>query len=204
VSEDTALPAPDDWPAVREWRKATRARLIDERRALPRGVRTRTAFTVTSALRASPEWFAGKRLGFYWPMKSELDLVSFVRSVLPELAAAALPVIVEKQKPLEFWRWTARTELCNRGVWNIPYPAERVLVEPEVLLVPLVGFDAAGYRLGYGGGYYDRTLAAFARRPFLIGVGYELGRLPTILPQPHDIPLDVILTEQGRIELTAR
>ena len=193
-----------DWPAVREWRRETRARLIDERRALSRSVRTRTVFTVTSALRAELAWFAGKRLGFYWPMKSELDLVPFVRSLLPVLEAAALPVVVEKHAPLEFWRWTTRTQLCNRGVWNIPYPAERILVEPNVLLVPLVGFDARGFRLGYGGGYYDRTLAAFAQRPFLVGVGYELGRLPTIEPQPHDIPLDVIITEHGRIPLTRR
>src|SRR5512143_3913618 len=111
MSVEVAGPLPD-WPTVRAWRKATRAR--------PRSMRTRAAFAATSALRAAPEWFAGKRLGFYWPMKGELDLVPFVRSLLPDLAAAALPVIVEKHKPLEFWRWTARTELCNRGVWNIP------------------------------------------------------------------------------------
>jgi 5-formyltetrahydrofolate cyclo-ligase len=72
------------------------------------------------------------------------------------------------------------------------------------LLVPLVGFDSAGYRLGYGGGYYDRTLAAPEKRPRLIGVGFELGRLPTIHPQPHDIPLDVIITEVGRIDIERR
>jgi 5-formyltetrahydrofolate cyclo-ligase len=193
-----------DWAAVRERRRQTRARIIEQRRALPRSVRTRAVSAVTSALRAERSWFDGKRLGFYWPMKSELDLVPFVRSLLPTLEAAALPVIVEKHMPLEFWRWTTRTQLCNRGVWNIPYPAERSLLTPNVLLVPLVGFDAEGYRLGYGGGYYDRTLAAFERRPFLIGVGYELGRLPTIEPQPHDIPLDAIVTEQGRIALTRR
>jgi 5-formyltetrahydrofolate cyclo-ligase len=193
-----------EWPAVRARRRETRARLIDERRALPRSVRTRAALTVISALRTEPAWFAGKRLGFYWPMKSELDLVSFVRGLLPALEAAALPVVVAKHTPLEFWRWTARTHLCNRGVWNIPYPAERNLVQPDVLLVPLVGFDAQGYRLGYGGGYYDRTLAAFTKRPFLIGVGYELGRLATIEPQPHDVPLDVIVTERGRIPLVPR
>jgi 5-formyltetrahydrofolate cyclo-ligase len=133
-------------------------------------------------------------------MKGEIDLLPFVRSLLPELAAAALPVIIEKQRPLEFWQWTTRTQLCNRGVWNIPYPAERILVEPDVLLVPLVGFDGDGYRLGYGGGYYDRTLAALPYRPRLVGVGYELGRLPTIFPQPHDIPLDVVITESSRSE----
>jgi 5-formyltetrahydrofolate cyclo-ligase len=195
---------PGDWPAVRDWRKATRTSIVAERRALPRSEKTRRASAVLAALRADAASFAGKRVGFYWPMKGEIDLLPFVRAVLPELSAAALPVIIEKQRPLEFWQWTTRTELCNRGVWNIPYPAERILVEPDVLLVPLVGFDSAGYRLGYGGGYYDRTLAAPEKRPRLIGVGFELGRLPTIHPQPHDIPLDVIITEVGRIDIERR
>jgi 5-formyltetrahydrofolate cyclo-ligase len=66
-----------------------------------------------------------------------------------------------------------------------------------VLLVPLIGFDHAGYRLGYGGGYFDRTLAVTAPKPLTIGIGYELGRLETIHPQPHDIPMDAIVTENG-------
>jgi 5-formyltetrahydrofolate cyclo-ligase len=155
-------------------------------------------------LRAEPTWFAGKRLGFYWPMKGEPDLLPFVRSMLPALAAAALPVVVERRQPLEFWRWTADTELSNRGVWNIPQPATRDVVAPDVLLVPLVGFDPQGFRLGYGGGYYDRTLARLAPRPLLIGVGYEQGRLATIRPQPHDIPLDIVITENGRVDLMRR
>jgi 5-formyltetrahydrofolate cyclo-ligase len=81
-----------------------------------------------------------------------------------------------------------------RGIWNIPIPRERNSVRPTALLVPLVGFDAAGYRLGYGGGYYDRPLATLVPKPLTIGVGYELGRLETIYPQPHDIPMDAIVT----------
>jgi 5-formyltetrahydrofolate cyclo-ligase len=61
----------------------------------------------------------------------------------------------------------------------------------------LVGFDGEGYRLGYGGGYYDRTIAAFAKRPFALGIGFELSRLPTIYPQPHDLAMDAIVTEAG-------
>src|SRR5690606_20723729 len=109
--------------------------------------------------------------------------------------AAALPVVVERNAPLEFWRWTATTELCSRGIWNIPSPVERVPVVPDVVLVPLLGFDEQCYRLGYGGGYYDRTLAALEPKPLAIGVGFEHGRLETIRPQPHDVPLDWIVTE---------
>jgi 5-formyltetrahydrofolate cyclo-ligase len=70
-----------------------------------------------------------------------------------------------------------------------------VVVQPQTLIVPLVGFDRARYRLGYGGGYYDRTLAAANPRPRTIGIAHSDAELPTIHPQPHDIPMDVIVTE---------
>ena len=82
------------------------------------------------------------------------------------------------------------------GLWNIPVPAERRITSPGRRPAPLVGFDAARYRLGYGGGYFDRTLAAAQPRPIAIGVGYDFAALDTINPQPHDIPMDAVLTEQ--------
>jgi 5-formyltetrahydrofolate cyclo-ligase len=81
-------------------------------------------------------------------------------------------------------------------VWNVPVPESGAAVLPDLLVVPLVGFDAQGYRLGYGGGFYDRTIAAMTTKPRTIGVGFELGRLETIYPQSHDIALDNIITEQ--------
>ena len=83
------------------------------------------------------------------------------------------------------------------GLWDIPHPLEGAVVVPTALLVPLVGFDAAGHRLGNGGGYYDRTLAALRPKPVAIGVGFELGRLASISPLPHDQPMDAIVTEGG-------
>ena len=83
------------------------------------------------------------------------------------------------------------------GALGIPVPQNTEVVIPAAALVPLVGFDDKGYRLGYGGGYFDRTLAAMAVKPITVGVGFELARLPTIHPQPHDIPMDVIVTEAG-------
>lgn len=135
-------------------------------------------------------------LGFYWPFQGEIDVRHLVCDFLSLGAQAVLPVVVEAQQPLEFWSWRPGMKL-SRGVWNIPVPGERSLLHPTVLLVPLLGFDEAGYRLGYGGGYYDRTLATFAKKPLSIGIGYELGRLETIYPQPHDIPMDAIVTESG-------
>jgi 5-formyltetrahydrofolate cyclo-ligase len=83
------------------------------------------------------------------------------------------------------------------GVYDIPFPKARDILLPDLVLAPPVGFDAARYRLGYGGGYFDRTLAVLQPRPFAIGVGFELGRLTTVYPQPHDLAMDAIVTEVG-------
>jgi 5,10-methenyltetrahydrofolate synthetase len=83
------------------------------------------------------------------------------------------------------------------GVWEIQVPARRNVVTPDLIIAPLLGFDRDRYRLGNGGGYFDHTLATLTNRPFVIGVGYAAGELETIYPQPHDIPMDQILTERS-------
>ena len=85
-----------------------------------------------------------------------------------------------------------------QGFWKIPVPAEGPEVIPDVTLAPVVGWDAAGFRLGYRGGYFDRTLAARLPRPYAIGVGLQAAQVQTIFPQPHDIAMDEIVTEAGR------
>ena len=85
----------------------------------------------------------------------------------------------------------------RRGVYDIPFPAGTPEVLPDIAIVPMNGFDDRGYRLGYGGGFFDRTLATSEPRTVSIGVSYEMLRLPTIEPQPHDIPMDFIVTEAG-------
>ena len=184
------------WEDIKRWRKAERARLLEQRRALPLAERERLGTAIAEKLAALPELSGAPcRVGFYWPIRGEPDMRPFVRSLLEKGFEAALPVVVERNAPIEFYRWTAETKLTRQEVWGIPIPAVRDVVVPDVLLVPLVGFDDAAYRLGYGGGYYDRTLATFVRKPRAIGLGYELARLETIYPQPHDIPMDVIVTE---------
>lgn len=186
----------ESWPEIRAWRRAVRAELLARRLAVSREEKPRIRSALRDLIwRQFPELRDGC-IGFYWPFKGEIDLRHLVRDLLALGAEAALPVVVEKRRPLEFWAWRPRTTL-TRGIWNIPIPGERNVVRPAALLVPLLGFDAAGYRLGYGGGYYDRTLANMKPRPLTIGVGYELGRLQTIHPQRHDVPLDVIATEAG-------
>jgi 5-formyltetrahydrofolate cyclo-ligase len=188
------------WGDIKRWRKAQRARLIESRRALPLAERARAGEAIAEKLRAAVELsVAPCRVGFYWPIRGEPDMRPFVRALLERGFEAALPVVVAKNAPVEFHRWTPSTRLTRQSVWGIPVPAERETVSPDMLLIPLVGVDEARYRLGYGGGYYDRTLASLAPRPLAIGVGYEFTRLPTIYPQPHDIPMDLVVTEE-RVE----
>ncbi|MGB5066887.1 MAG: 5-formyltetrahydrofolate cyclo-ligase, partial [Albidovulum sp.] len=108
-------------------------------------------------------------------------------------ARFCLPVVVKKAAPLIFRDWS-EDDALERGVWNIPIPpASAAEVIPDVVISPVVGFDAQNYRLGYGGGFYDRTLAGLrnlGHKPRVIGVGFELQRIATIFPQPYDIALD--------------
>ncbi len=87
--------------------------------------------------------------------------------------------------------------LLAEGPLGIPYPEASPEVRPDHVLLPMLGWDAQGYRLGYGGGFFDRTLAAFEKRPRVIGVSYEPAHLQTIYPQPYDIPVDFVVTERG-------
>lgn len=193
----------EGWDEVRKWRQSTRAELLIRRLAVPRSERERVRSVLRDLLvERFPELRHGC-IGFYWPFKGEIDLRHLVREVVALGAEAALPVVVQKRQPLEFWAWRPRMKLA-RGIWNIPVPAEPNAVRPTALLVPLLGFDGAGYRLGYGGGYYDRTLAIMNPKPLTIGVGYALGRLQTIHPQSHDIALDAIVTEAGVAPLRDR
>jgi len=195
---DELLPRPggqgSDWAVAQAFRKAKRADLLVRRQTLDRDDRERCAGALTERLLAAVDLHAFRVLAFYWPIRGELDLRDTARRHIDSGGVAALPVVVAKNEPVEFWRWEPSSAM-QRGFWNIPVPSERRCVTPDALLIPLVGYDSAGYRLGYGGGYYDRTLSAFMPRPFCIGVAYDDSQLESIHPQPHDIPMSLIVTE---------
>lgn len=181
---------------IYEWRRSQRTLLLERRLALTRDDRSCCRSAVIQFLERHVPELRCASIGFYWPFKGEIELRTLAESLHHTGVRLSLPVVVEKAQPVEFWRWHPGMKLVP-GIWRIPVPAQRELVSPSLLIVPILGFDEAGFRLGYGGGYYDRSLAAMDPRPFTIGVGYELGRLPSIHPRPHDIPMDVITTEAG-------
>jgi 5-formyltetrahydrofolate cyclo-ligase len=183
------------WEQIRLWRKQQRVALIERRLAVPREDRTRWSTQITRRILGKLSANSPTLLGFYWPFKGEYDPRDVAESLHAQGIGLALPVVVRIKAPLEFRAWHPGARL-ESGVWGIPVPANGEAVLPDTLLVPLVGYDQRGFRLGYGGGFYDRTLAAMPRRPVTLGVGFALASLDTIYPQPHDIPMDVVITEQ--------
>jgi 5,10-methenyltetrahydrofolate synthetase len=181
------------WADVARWRKAERARLIEARLAIPAEIRAEMAVKIAEGLDAEIGDISGKTVSLYWPFRGEPDLRPWMASIVERGGRAALPVVIEKAHPLVF-RAYRPGDLLEKGVWNIPIPAEGESVIPDVVISPLVGVDPANYRLGYGGGFFDRTLAALPKKPLVIGVGYDMQRIATIYPQPHDIPMDRIVT----------
>ncbi|MDB6088500.1 MAG: hypothetical protein JWN85_1284 [Gammaproteobacteria bacterium] len=182
------------WDDIREWRKRTRETLIASRLALGVNRRTGKGEKAKQRLLESVDLTQYATLGIYWSMRGEIDVRDIARKHIEAGGVVGLPVVVEQSAPVEFWKWTPGMAM-RRGVWNIPVPIEREVLTPDALVVPLVGFDGERFRLGYGGGYYDRTIAAAARRPFCIGLGYAEARLPSIHPQSHDMAMDLIVTD---------
>ena len=134
-------------------------------------------------------------LGVYWPLKGEVDLTATYAALAARGVALLLPVVVARDAALAFTLWTPG-EAMHKDAMGVAVPEQlRLTARPPALLVPCLGFDAHGYRLGYGGGYYDRTLAA-APRPLTVGIAYSCQQAQFAI-LPHDIALDRVLTEAG-------
>ncbi|OIP08225.1 MAG: 5-formyltetrahydrofolate cyclo-ligase [Betaproteobacteria bacterium CG2_30_68_42] len=186
-----------------QFRGALRARLIAAREGLPPQVRSRSEEAISRGIERLLARLAPRVTGFCWPIRGEFDARALMARRIAAGMRGALPVLVAADAPLEFRAWTPDTPL-HTDRHGIRYPAQGAPVHPEVILLPLVGFDAAGFRLGYGGGYFDRTLAALDPRPIAVGAGFELARVASIRPQPHDLPMDWVVTETGLFRRGAR
>lgn len=185
-------------------RQVLRRRLIAAREALPASEREKRETALLQHLQKLLDRLdnagapAHATLGFCWPFRSEPDLRPLITRWLAADPArrAALPHVVSQHAPLVFRCWTPDS-IVAPDRYGIQTPVDGALVQASLLLIPLNGFDARGYRLGYGGGYFDRTLESLEPTPTTIGVGFELGRLPRITEGAHDRPLDWIVTELG-------
>lgn len=133
----------------------------------------------------------------YWPIRDEMDVKSVIGRLMDAGQPVCLPVVLGDEQPLELRLWQVGAPLYEAGYGTLAPADDAPRTEPDVILMPLLGFDRRGTRLGYGGGYYDRTLAALKKRPRLIGFAFALQELESIPRDSHDVPLDVIVTENG-------
>ena len=191
-------------------RRQLRQSLTERRRALTPAERISAAQGLRRSLELLPEYFTDNRVAGYWASQGELPL----NLVMPPLAARGqqflLPLIGADQQ-LRFARWQAG-DAVQPNRYGIPEPvAPAELLEPfqlDLVLVPLLGFDRRGHRLGYGGGYYDRSFAFLREQtrptePLLVGIGYALQELPQIRAEAWDVPLDFVATERELIDCHA-
>ncbi len=183
-------------------RQSKRKALIEERLNLPD--RLQRADLLQRVMRI---WLFGRTdqvIGAYWPIKGEFDPLPALHrwkedgELLdePQLRRIGLPVVDKVHKTLTFHAWYPGCPM-EEDAYGIPKPKDTEVIVPTLLFVPCVGYGPGGFRLGYGGGFYDRTLAALRPKPFTVGLGYTNGWLPDMEPEPHDVPLDALLNDNG-------
>lgn len=189
---DQALGDDPAWRDISRWRKAERERLRGLRKNLPGAARKAAVVVIEKALSDLLEASGSKIIGAYWPIHGEPDLRAWMRRQAEQGRMIALPVVQAPRQPLKYARWRPGAAM-TRGVWGIAEPAAREWLEPDLVIAPLVGIDANAYRLGNGGGYFDRSLATAEPRPLCVGVGFDCARIATIYPQSHDIPMDEVI-----------
>jgi 5,10-methenyltetrahydrofolate synthetase len=183
-------------------KKVLRKQLIEQRLNMPdRGHRSDLLQRVMRI------WLVGRPdtvIGAYWPIKGEFDPLPALHrwkedgelTDQAQLRRIGLPVVDKVRGTLKFHAWFPGCPM-EEDAYGIPKPKDTEVIVPTLLFVPCVGYCVGGYRLGYGGGFYDRTLAQLQPKPYTVGLGFAQGFLPDLEPEPHDVPLDAILNELG-------
>ena len=185
-------------------KKALRKALVAQRLAMPD--RLQRAQILQDVMRI---WLVGRPdtvIGAYWPIKGEFDPLPALHRWTedgelieqPQPRRIGLPVVDKVHKTLVFHAWYPGCRM-EEDAFGIPKPKDTEVIVPTLLFVACVGYGPGGYRLGYGGGFYDRTLATLQPLPYTVGLGFANAFVPDFEPQPHDIPLDAILNENGAV-----
>jgi len=198
--DDSAVNAADLQAAKRRLREAAKAARAsaaqaDGARGAPAAEVLRDRFL--AGVPVAP----GTPVSGYWPLGDEIDPRPLMGALHGRGHPLALPAIRAAHQPLDFRAWRPGDPLVPAGFGTRQPAAEAPLVRPGLLLVPLLAFDAAGYRLGYGGGFYDRSLALLRRTGDILAVGlaYAAQQVPAVPREATDQPLDLVVTERGVI-----
>ena len=177
-------------------RNALRTEKIAAREALSPGTHAHYSAALENHLAALLSRCELEILGFCWPYRAEFDCRAIATQWITQGVRACLPLVSEREKIMQFREWRPESIMVTDR-YGIHYPASGDMLHPDLLLIPVNVFDAQGFRLGYGKGHFDHTLASLVPRPLAIGVGFELARAASIFPQAHDIPMDAVVTENG-------
>ncbi len=183
-------------------KKAARAEAMARRNAAHEGLKDAAALRLLSHPFPAKPVAGQSAVSAFYPYQSEIDTRPLLGRLAGEGWTTALPIVLALGQPLEFRRWLPGSPTIP-GKWDIPRPPEDAeLVEPDVLLVPLLAFDRRGYRLGYGGGFYDRTLEKLrVKKPVMaIGVAYSVQEVDSIIHDAHDQLLNFVMTEKELIQ----
>jgi len=183
-------------------KKALRAALIEQRNQLPD--RQERADLLQRVMRI---WLVGRPdivIGAYWPIKGEFDPLPALHrwkedgELLdqPQPRRIGLPVVNKETRTMTFHAWYPGCPM-EEDAYGIPKPKDTEIITPTLLFAPCVGYGPGGFRLGYGGGFYDRMLSSLTPKPFAVGLGFGMGFLPDFEPEAHDVPLDAILNDYG-------
>jgi 5-formyltetrahydrofolate cyclo-ligase len=178
------------------WRKQQRAQLLALRSAASTQDRAAWGASIHAFLIDALDLQAPCVLGLCWPYRQEFDSRPLAARLRARGVRSALPIVRGPSLPLAFHHWWPGVAM-DKGVYDIAVPRGTDVLLPDVLLVPPVGIDALGYRLGYGGGYFDRTLVALARKPVCIATAFDLSRIDSLEPQAHDVRMDFVVSETG-------
>ena len=185
-------------------KKALRKALVEQRLNMPD--RQQRVAVLQDVMRI---WLVGRPdlvIGAYWPIKGEFDPLPALHRwkedgellEQPQRRRIGLPVVDKVHKTMVFHAWYPGCRM-EEDAYGIPKPKDTEVIVPTLMFISCVGYGPGGYRLGYGGGFYDRTLAILQPRPHTVGLGYTNGFLSDFEPQPHDIALDAILNENGAV-----
>ncbi len=183
-------------------KKTLRKQLVEQRLRLPD-----RAQRVEMLQRVMRVWLLGRPdtvIGAYWPIKGEFDPLPVLHRwkedgeliEQPQRRKIGLPVVDKVHQTLSFHAWYPGCPMQD-DAYGIPKPKDTEVIMPTLLFVACVGYAPGGYRLGYGGGFYDRTLMHLTPRPFTVGLGFVTDFLPDFEPEPHDMPMDAILNDHG-------
>ena len=176
-------------------KSALRLQAHAARAALRQAYRSEAAEAVARLFFEHINLSSGDIVAAYWPIRDELDCQAIMVRLMEASHILVLPAVTGSERLLEMRVWEQGASLFAAGFGTLAPSPLAPQAQPDIVLIPLLGFDRAGTRLGYGGGYYDRTLASLPKKPKLVGLAFAAQELPLIPREAHDFPLDVVITE---------